>query len=69
MNFIMFVFDGVDVGTIFYNTGNCIGTLNWESGSGLNSLYFFQMRNSCIDEIELVIIGALDMELIMLHQI
>lgn len=69
MNFIMFVFDGVEVWTIFYNTGNYIGTLNCESGSGLNGLYFFQMRNSFVDEIELVIIGALDMELIMLYQI
>lgn len=31
MNFIMFVFDGVDVGTIFYNTGNYIGTFLTES--------------------------------------
>lgn len=69
MNFIMFVFDGVEVWTVFCNTGNYIGTLNCESGSGLNSLYFFQMRNSFVDEIELVIIGALDMELIMLYQI
>lgn len=37
---MIFVFNGVDVRIIFYNTRSYIGTLNQESGPDLNSLFF-----------------------------